>query len=66
MTPLPTNPKLLINLDKEGNLLSFATNVSPELEVVKVYSWEQFADKARGLPFVTSPAYDPRSMHFKR
>jgi hypothetical protein len=54
MTPLPTNPKIVIWLDDDGTtILKIASNIAPlpELEVKIVRNGWHYADEAAGKPF---------------
>ena len=56
MTPLPTNPTvvILINKNAEGLIEAVATNVSPELNVKVVTTLIDYNNEALGKPFNTA------------
>jgi hypothetical protein len=57
MTPLTENPTLVILTGDNGELIKFATNVSPDLKVVLTSNPHDFNDEALGKPFqVTEPS----------
>ncbi len=51
MIPLPVNPNVVVLLDENGNVASFATNVAPELDVKVTYSKEVFDEMSLGKSF---------------
>jgi len=56
MTPLPTNPTvvILINKNAEGLIEAVATNVAPELNVTVTTNPETYKEAALGKPFNTA------------
>ena len=53
MTPLAVNPNVLI-LIQDGKVVKYATNVAHDLAVTVVTDPAEFADKVRGITFVTN------------
>jgi hypothetical protein len=54
MTPLTTNPTVVIQLDSNGqNIINFASNVAGDLKVVLAENLDDFNNKAAGRPFNT-------------
>jgi hypothetical protein len=53
MTPLPTNPKVVVLINEEGNPVKIASNIAPlpELDVKVVYTELEFKVEAAGKPF---------------
>ena len=53
MTPLPTNPKVVILINEGGNTVKIASNIAelPELDVKVVYTQLEFDAEAAGKPF---------------
>ena len=59
MTPLPSNPKVLVLVDEDGMMKEFATNVSQNLEVTITDRKEFFDHQKLGLTFINPmPFYD--------
>jgi hypothetical protein len=55
MTPLPTNPTVVILINKNTGLLeAVATNVAPELNVTVTTNPETYKEAALGKPFNTA------------
>ena len=54
MTPLPTNPSVVILVDPGGVPIATATNVSPDLEVLIVNDRAEYEREAAGKPFDTT------------
>ena len=52
MTPLAVNPNVLV-LIKDGKIVKQATNVASDLAVTVTNDPAEFADKVRGITFVT-------------
>lgn len=52
MTPLTQNPKLVLLVDGNGNVLKSATNVAADLEIKVVRDETTFNDEAANKPFV--------------
>ena len=59
MTPLTENPRVVVLVDREGNVLRLATNVSPELNIEVVVAnnngdirpFNTFDEESLGFPF---------------
>ncbi len=44
-------PKVVIQLDNEGNLERVSTNIHPSVKVTVVYSDQHYAEQTSNLPF---------------
>jgi len=61
MTPLPAEPKIIVWIEN-GELQGIATNVSPDLNVIRVNNKIDYREYAAGLPFEDSRTnYFPES-----
>jgi hypothetical protein len=54
MTPLPTNPNVVILVNAEGKVEAVATNVAPELNVTVTTNPTTYNEAALGKPFNTA------------
>ena len=54
MTPLTTNPTVVIRINEDGDVLDMATNVAPDLTVEVVYTKELYKKLACNKPFDTT------------
>ena len=53
MTPLPSNPTVVVLLHKDGSVAAVATNVAPDLNVVVTKDPHQYFLEAGNKPFNT-------------
>lgn len=51
MTPLPENPKMVVLINENREVVAYATNIAPTVEIVQTRSLERFNDEKRGMPF---------------
>ena len=54
MTPLPTNPTVVVLLNPEGKLEAYATNVAMDLEVKVATTLDEYRELALGKTFDTA------------
>lgn len=55
MTPLPSNPTVVVLTDENNVVIRIATNVDPETKVVVTNSKETFEAEALGKSFNFTP-----------
>lgn len=51
MTPLPTNPTVVVLVDNEGTPRATASNVAEDLKVVVTRDWVTFGKESCNRPF---------------
>ena len=62
MTPIPTNPTVVVLINKAGNVSATASNIS-EMKVVATYSATEFVQESCNRAFIdTAPDTSPVNM----
>jgi len=51
MTPLPSNPIVVVYINEQGEIMAKASNIAPDLKVIAVHSIEQWNKEVAGKPF---------------
>ena len=66
MFPLPTNPKVVLLLDDNDQIVGVASNIAPlgELKVEVTRSERIYNDLVRGVPFATGTFAEQRAENF--
>ena len=51
MTPMPNNPRVVIQINNLGEVVAAASNISAELDITYTETADAFNDAALGLSF---------------
>ena len=52
MTPMPDKPVIVVELNDDNQVVSFSSNISPNLKVIVTHNTDNFIDESMNKPFI--------------
>ena len=51
MTPMPVNPKVVVQVDGDGRIINNKSNIGTDLIIVVTYGSIEFDKESKGVPY---------------